>query len=170
MTEEPAGFDLAAVDDQIFATDPMAPAIENAPQGDALAIPAPAEAAKTAQKLAALTPPSLPKVTAPAAVTGDANASVAFMPNKQDLSDAEKEKLSKLADDIKGDNSSVRIVAYAGGSPDQASMARRVSLARALSVRAFLIDKGVDQLRFNVQAKGNKNDGGSPDRADIFVQ
>ena len=41
---------------------------------------------------------------------------------------------------------------------------------RALSVRAYLIDAGVGNLRINVQAEGDKNPGGDPDRVDVFVQ
>jgi len=62
------------------------------------------------------------------------------------------------------------ILAYASATADQASTARRVSLSRALSVRAYLIDNGINNLRINVQAEGDKNPaGGNPDRVDIFV-
>ncbi len=56
-----------------------------------------------------------------------------------------------------------------GRGPDQPSTARRVSLSRALSVRAHLIDEGVANLRINVQAEGDKNPGGEPDRVDVMV-
>jgi len=64
----------------------------------------------------------------------------------------------------------VTITAYASSVGDQPSTARRVSLSRALSVRAALIDAGISNLRINVQAEGDKNPGGEPDRVDLFIQ
>lgn len=61
------------------------------------------------------------------------------------------------------------LVSYAAATGDQSITARRVSLSRALSVRAYLIDQGVASLRINVQAEGDKNPGGEPNRVDIFV-
>jgi outer membrane protein OmpA-like peptidoglycan-associated protein len=118
--------------------------------------------------------PEAPKPAAPAtpalAPQGDATASLAFSKDATDLSESAKAELNNLAKDVLAKGSSVRIVAYAAGSAEQASVARRVSLSRALQVRAFLIDKGVDQLRINVQAQGNKVPSGNADRADIFVR
>jgi outer membrane protein OmpA-like peptidoglycan-associated protein len=48
--------------------------------------------------------------------------------------------------------------------------ARRVSLSRALAIRAYLIDQGIPSLRINVQAEGDKNPGGESDRVDMFVK
>jgi len=82
-----------------------------------------------------------------------------------------KEDMDKLVARLKADEKlHVNILAYAASSADQASTARRVSLSRALSVRAYLIDNGINNLRINVQAEGDKNpSGGAPDRVDIFV-
>ena len=79
--------------------------------------------------------------------------------------------LNKLAKQlIQNDNQRVTLIAYASASGDQVSTARRISLSRALSVRAFLIDAGVNNLRINVQAEGDKNPGGDADRVDLYVQ
>lgn len=69
------------------------------------------------------------------------------------------------------ENESLRanVVAYATEAGGQATSARRVSLSRALSVRAFLIDRGISNLRINVQAEGNKATSGPADRVDVFV-
>jgi len=82
-----------------------------------------------------------------------------------------KEKLSGLAGKVKkDDNLRLTIVSYAAGTEQQSSTARRVSLARALAVRSFLIEQGgIDSLRINVQSMGNKNPGGPAERADIFL-
>lgn len=82
-----------------------------------------------------------------------------------------KPELDKLAKQLAANaQQRVSVIAYASAVGDQASTARRISLSRALSVRAYLIDAGVNNLRINVQAEGDKNPGGDPDRVDLFVQ
>lgn len=82
-----------------------------------------------------------------------------------------KEEINTLAKRlIQNNNERVTLIAYAAAIGDQVSTARRISLSRALSVRAYLIDAGVNNLRINVQAEGDKNTGGDPDRVDMFIQ
>jgi len=82
-----------------------------------------------------------------------------------------KSELDKIISRVKAnDKERVSILAYASSVGDQPSTARRVSLSRALSVRAYLIDAGISNMRINVQAEGDKNPGGNPDRVDVFVQ
>jgi outer membrane protein OmpA-like peptidoglycan-associated protein len=59
------------------------------------------------------------------------------------------------------------IVAYAAGSTDDPSSARRISLARALSTRGALMAEGVPSRRITVRALGSQAGGGPPDRVDI---
>lgn len=81
-----------------------------------------------------------------------------------------KPQLTELATKLKAnDKLRVTLIAYASGTPEQASTARRVSLSRGLAVRAFLIDQGISNLRINVQASGNRNPGGEADRVDVFL-
>ncbi|MCE3005416.1 MAG: OmpA family protein, partial [Rickettsiales bacterium] len=105
-----------------------------------------------------------------AAASGAVSAVIVFDKDKTDLNEASKIRLGELALQIVKNNQQVRIVAYAAGTPEQASIARRISLSRALQIRAFLIDKGVNQLNINVQALGNKVSSGEPERADIFLK
>lgn len=124
-------------------------------------------------KAAKDTPPPAPPVVAPALSPGAAdavNTSVAFPKDMTELSDAAKKELAEIAEKVKRSQASVRVVGYASGSADQASMARRISLSRALAVRAYLIDKGVNRLSITAQALGNQVPSGEPDRADIFVK
>ena len=82
-----------------------------------------------------------------------------------------KEDINKVAKQlIQSPNQRVTLIAYAAAVGDQVSTARRISLSRALSVRAYLIDAGVNNLRINVQAEGDKNPGGDPDRVDLIFQ
>lgn len=98
---------------------------------------------------------------------------VTFAKTETEVPLSSQNELKNLAKELAapGNNKGVSVVAYASGSKDQESIARRVSLSRALAIRAFLIDSGVDNLRINVQAMGNKEDGSAnPERADIFVK
>lgn len=68
----------------------------------------------------------------------------------------------------KDTNMRLEIKAYASSTDDQPTSARRMSLARALAVRAFLIDQGLDSLRINVKALGTDEGSDTPDRVDII--
>ena len=56
----------------------------------------------------------------------------------------------------------VRIMAYAAASDGKETTARRLSLARALEVRSYLMSQGIDATRLDVRAMGIQ-----PDRAAI---
>ncbi len=63
----------------------------------------------------------------------------------------------------------VRLEAFGGPPGDKSSDARRLSLKRALTVRALLIENGVPAERIDVRALGGADDGGAPDRVDVFL-
>lgn len=63
----------------------------------------------------------------------------------------------------------LQLKAYAAASDDSASLARRLSLTRALTVRSALIEQGVRSTRIDVRALGGKDAGDTPDRVDIFI-
>lgn len=64
----------------------------------------------------------------------------------------------------------LQLVAYASGVEDDAVAARRLSLARAVQMRSYLIAKGVPSVRMDVRALGNRNEGGGPaDRVDVTI-
>ncbi len=71
---------------------------------------------------------------------------------------------------MKGDDAlRLQLLAYAGGAAQTPSQARRLSLSRALAVRARLIEKGIRSTRIDVRALGNKSEGGPPNRVDIII-
>ena len=79
-------------------------------------------------------------------------------------------KLTLLAEQLlASDTLQVQVKAYAGDSDGGASAARRLSLSRALAVRAFLIDKGVRSTRIELRAPGYRPDGGPPERVDVYL-
>lgn len=98
--------------------------------------------------------------------------SIVFPGKETNLSADNESELWRFAKfhNKEGDYTRIAIIAYASGTTDQATAARRISLSRALSVRAYLIDQGVINLRINVQAEGINNTHGNPDRADIFIR
>lgn len=78
--------------------------------------------------------------------------------------------LKKVAQRMAADDKlRIQLLAYAGGSDETASQARRLSLSRALAARSYLIGEGVRSTRIDVRALGNKSEGGPADRLDIVV-
>ncbi len=69
----------------------------------------------------------------------------------------------------KDDALRLQLKAYASGTKDTASRARRLSLSRALAVRSYLIRQGVRSTRIDVRALGNKVDGQPANRVDLIV-
>ncbi len=69
------------------------------------------------------------------------------------------------------DDETVRLTinAYAGGDPATPSIARRLSLSRALAVRSALIEEGVRATRIDVRALGLAAGDGPPDRVDVLI-
>lgn len=104
---------------------------------------------------------------------GDASAQVSevqllFSANDAALSGASKSALETVAQSMLADESSeIQLFAYAGQTGSDATQARRLSLSRAMAVRAFLIGKGIRPARMQVRALGNKTTSGSPDRVDV---
>ena len=68
------------------------------------------------------------------------------------------------------ENEAQRVVLHAhAGEGDQGnSHDRRLSLSRALAVRAFLVDKGVPASRIALRPLGSEFKNGPPDRVDIL--
>jgi outer membrane protein OmpA-like peptidoglycan-associated protein len=84
------------------------------------------------------------------------------------LSDGAKQQLDQLARVLQDNpRQRVQLMAFAEGTEDTASQARRLSLSRALAVRTYLIDKGIRSTRMDVRALGSTADQGPLDRVDI---
>jgi len=132
------------------------------------AIPTPQPLAGAA--LAATRPPLLPVAdTGPVARSDD--HALRFSAGTADLHGVAKTVLDSLAVQLKrAPQDHIQLIAYASGGADQAIEARRVSLARAVAVRAYLIQQGVASTRIDVRALGNRvEDGGSADRVDLVT-
>jgi len=78
-------------------------------------------------------------------------------------------RLGSLAVTMMESDGRLQLKAYAGGTVETLSSARRLSLSRALAVRSFLIEQGIRSTRIDVRALGRAEDDGPPERVDIVL-
>lgn len=146
-----------------------APVVAAAPAPPAPVVVAPA---RTPASAPAPTPVSAPAraavASAPAAASvapaGTPLTSITFGPQSAELSAAARADLDRTAQDVKRLRQ-VELRAYATGS--DSIEARKIALARALSVRSYLIDQGV-RSRIEVGAFASNSRGG--ERVDVIGQ
>jgi outer membrane protein OmpA-like peptidoglycan-associated protein len=107
----------------------------------------------------------------PAPSLNDEPISITFGVDETDLPSSADSTLVPLAERMQSnENVGVQILAYASKTNGSVSSVRRKSLSRALSVRKFLMDRGIQSTRIEVRALGDKNEGGAPDRIDAIFQ
>ena len=95
---------------------------------------------------------------------------IIFADGQKELEATEKDKLSTFARSLLGrKDARLQLKSYASDINESPSGARRLSLARALAVRSFLIEAGVNSTRIDVRALGAKNERGPADRVDLVV-
>lgn len=117
-------------------------------------------------------PAAAPPVQMAAATTvGSSLEAIKFAAGATDLPPGPQPTLDAVAMRLlANDNLRVQVIAHATGTADEAMEARRISLARAVAVRAYLIDKGVRSLRIDVRALGNRADEGPvADQVDLSI-
>ncbi len=106
----------------------------------------------------------------PAAAT-EGQIRIVFPADSADIPDGVKAQLDSLAQKMASDdNLRIELLAYASGTTEMASRARRMSLSRALAVRSYLIKQGVRSTRMDVRALGNNVEGSPADRVDIITK
>lgn len=133
--------------------------------GNALGLADEKAPTQTTPKVASVEP-ATPKATttAQAAKPDPLKIRILFSPNSIELQEQVKPALGQLAGQLKTDTDmQIQLLSYASGEN-----ARRLSLTRALAVRANLIAQGIDSSRMIVKARGDKSDGGQADRLDII--
>jgi outer membrane protein OmpA-like peptidoglycan-associated protein len=97
-------------------------------------------------------------------------ARIVFDTNATDLPPGAERELDAIVAAASGDpHRRVQLTSYASGDADGGNLARRVSLSRALAVRAYLIQQGIASGRLEVRALGNRNESGPADRVDLRV-
>lgn len=159
------------------APEPAAPE-PAAPEPKVQEQPEPSQPAARTPPTPALTPsptgpvPAAPVQTAsrPDAITQQLSFRVLFDDKSAKISDSARAPLQELSNKMKeSENLRVQLMAYAEGTAETASQARRLSLSRALAVRSFLINQGVRSTRMDVRALGNKSQGGPSNRVDAVL-
>src|SRR5690606_37758523 len=97
-----------------------------------------------------------------------ADLTLEFKDASSELSDDTRQKLTNLLPLLKEDESRrLAVHAYASGEDGSKSSARRISLSRALAVRAYLMDNGIKPTRVDVRALGLETDRKPLERVDL---
>ena len=157
----PAAPPVAAPPPRVAAApQPVAPPVAAPP-------PAPAAAPPPPPPQTAARPPS---AALPAAAPVGAGPRLVFGAGSSELPAGADSTLKDMAQRLNADEAlRLQVVAYADGTPEQASQARRLSLSRALTVRSYLISQGVRSTRIDVRALGTRATDGPPDRVDLLI-
>jgi outer membrane protein OmpA-like peptidoglycan-associated protein len=115
-------------------------------------------------------PPPISDSAATAATKTGAGLRVTFGAGETDLSPASAEAIKNIVQSAPaGASTTFNVVAYAAGTPEDPSTARRLSLSRALAVRNALMADGVMSSRIYVRALGATGGDEAPDRVDLAV-
>jgi outer membrane protein OmpA-like peptidoglycan-associated protein len=145
-----------------------------APAATAPAAPAPVTAAHVPPLPSEIpsTPPASATVAAPAPSPEPLPPPVrlVFQGGGTELTPEDEAAIRDLAHAIPDpDVSSINVVAYASGKPDDASTARRLSLSRGMAVRSVLLASGVPSAQIYVRALGATAADGPADQVDLIV-
>lgn len=151
------------------AAQPIAAEPAAAPPALPTGAPATAAIAPIAPAPEAAPPP--PPVSTQAATKAAATAAglrVTFAAGQSELSPASAADIAQFAKAAPGgEGTTFDVRAYAAGAADDPSSARRLSLARAMTVRGALMANGIASARIFVRALGAQYGAGPPDRVDI---
>ncbi len=116
-------------------------------------------------------PPPVSESAATKAAPTTAGLRLTFAPGASDLSPDSTASIKELTEAAPpGDATTFNVQAYAPGTPDDPSTARRISLSRAMAVRSALVADGVPSARIFVRALGAQYGDGPPDRVDLSVE
>lgn len=86
------------------------------------------------------------------------------------LSPSAEAQLEALVAEVGADDRvRLRLAAYANAGAGSATQARRTSIARALAVRGFLIERGIKAGRIDLRALGQTAGAAEADRVDVVV-
>lgn len=159
----------AVVEEKVVVAEPPAPEPAPTPAPEA-ATETPAATTLTPSPIGAVAPAPVQTASRPGTDGSEPSYRVLFDDKSAKISDSARAPLQELSNKMKESESlRVQLLAYAEGTSETASQARRLSLSRALAVRSFLINQGVRSTRMDVRALGNKDEGGPSDRVDAVL-
>lgn len=147
---------------------PVWPRVRPPSRNTVKAEPSVPSAPKAPQKAPRVQVASVPP---PTKTENDGTIQIGFNSRSSDLPSTASGALDKLIAQMGNDtNLRVQLHGYANGASDSPSQARRLSLFRALSVRTYLMKKGIRSTRIDVRALGKKSDGEDANRVDVIFQ
>ena len=144
---------------------PALPTVETAPSAPPETpplVPTPAAAAQPDAEVASVAPTG---TSAPDEVA----ARLVFPAGSAELGGGLAQRLDAVADGMTSGDVRLLLQAYAAADPSGASGARRLSLARALEVRSYLMGKGLKSTQIDVRALGGAAAAGPADRVDVIL-
>ncbi len=115
------------------------------------------------QPPAAAPKPEADKTARPKRFTGR-SVTVLFEPGSVALTAGTTKRLDEIA---QSRTQRLELKAYAGTDKQSASDTRRLALQRAIAVRGYLMNKGMDGTRIAVRPQGPAQDGQAPERVDV---
>ena len=139
-----------------------------APPADVALVPVPPPP-QAAQPAEPPPPPPITDTATSAATATGAGLRVTFGAGQADLSQASATAIKNIVQSAPSGDATFNVVAYAAGTPEDPSTARRLSLSRALAVRSALMADGVTSSRIYVRALGAAGGDETPDRVDLSV-
>lgn len=177
LSTAPSGSTIKNTDDEepahaaAAAVPVMLPVHKPKPNVQPLSAPELATIGKNIEAVPAKVAEAPPQPKQPAkrlAVPSAADLTLEFEGSSSELAPETQEKLSGIVGLLtENDARRLAVNAYASGEDGSRSSARRISLSRALSVRSFLMDKGVKPTRVDVRALGLETDRKPLDRVDL---
>ena len=157
-----------------ISPDPSSSSVENAKTSVPASPPDPKPTPNKQDptKLAAIAPaaPQSQSEVTPLPPISTERMTVLFNGDGTTIKDSDEAALRSIAAQINAEERTrLQLRAYASAQDSSASAARRLSLSRALAVRSFLIESGVNSTRIDVRALGAKSESGPADRVDLVV-
>ncbi len=151
-----------------IAVPPIPAQAPRAAAGSATPPPVPAPAPANSSAAAPAPAPQIQASLPNRADAAAASARLGFANDSAELPAEARAQLRGVIDQLRrGQDARLRIEGFASG--EDANRARRLSLSRALAVRAFLMDEGLSSTRMDVYARGSQAEGGPSDRVDLNV-
>jgi outer membrane protein OmpA-like peptidoglycan-associated protein len=95
-------------------------------------------------------------------------ARIDFAPEEMTLTPLEQDRLARVVSRLKGEPAAPVVIVAFAGADGSAMSARRISLGRALAVRSFLMERGIQSGRLTVQAHEASAGSGPAERVDIL--
>jgi outer membrane protein OmpA-like peptidoglycan-associated protein len=129
--------------------------------------PPPPPPAAAAAPAARPVPDAASKPTQTARTVPSPAGTIAFPPAVAELPAGARPELDRVAQRLAGDERlHLQLLAFA--EANDASQSRRLSLSRALAVRSYLLDRGVQPQKIELRPLGNRPEAGNkPDRVDL---